>query len=172
MSARPYTGSLQPAPVSTSAARDMGAFTFTSGGEWFGLPISSVFSVFTVDAFTPVPMAPPEIVGLINLRGTIVTTVSMRQRLGLAREAKICGALAVGLQHEGENYALVVDDVEDVIDLMPSQRLPMPANVDSSRNALTRQIYYLEDRILSVLDLSALMSFSSSTRPMAGLASP
>lgn len=172
MSARSYTSSLTQAPASTSPARDMGAFTFTSGGEWFGLPISSVFSVFTVEAFTPVPLAPPEIVGLINLRGTIVTAVSMRQRLGLPREAKIRGALAVGIQHEGENYALIIDDVEDVIDLMPSQRLPTPANVDTFRSALTRQIYYIEDRILSVLDLPALMAFSSGTRRMAGPASP
>ncbi|MDB5651135.1 MAG: chemotaxis protein CheW [Hyphomicrobiales bacterium] len=148
------------APASSRDARDIVAFTFTSGGEWFGLPISNVFSVFTVEAFTPVPLGPPEIVGLINLRGTIVTAVSLRQRLGMAPDPAIRGALAVGLQHNGENFALIVDEASDVVDLTTPRRLATPANVDAIRSAMTRQVYSLEDRILSVLDLAALLTFS------------
>jgi hypothetical protein len=55
---------------------------------------------------------------------------------------------------------------------MLCQRLPKRANVDPFRGALTRRIYGLKDRILSVPDLPALMAFSSGTRRMAGLASP
>ena len=53
------------------------------GGQLFGLPISRVQDVFVPDRLTRVPLAPPEIAGLLNLRGRIVTAIDMRRRLGL-----------------------------------------------------------------------------------------
>ena len=53
------------------------------GGQLFGLPISRVQDVFMPDRMTRVPLAPPEIAGVLNLRGRIVTAIDMRRRLGL-----------------------------------------------------------------------------------------
>ena len=57
--------------------------TATIGGQLFGLPISRVQDVFVPDRLTRVPLAAPEIAGLLNLRGRIVTAIDMRRRLGL-----------------------------------------------------------------------------------------
>ena len=86
------------------------------GGEAFGLPVDSVQTIFGIEAVTPVPLGPREIIGLVNLRGKIVTAVSLRRRLQYAgRAAGRKSTLAVGMEHRGENFALVVDDVGDVI---------------------------------------------------------
>ena len=58
--------------------------TVTVGGQLLGLPIERVQDVFIATRITPVPLAPPEIIGLINLRGRVVTAISMRKRMGWA----------------------------------------------------------------------------------------
>ena len=55
------------------------------GGQLFGLPILRVQDVFTPERLTRVPLAPPEIAGVLNLRGRIVTLIDMRRRLGLGQ---------------------------------------------------------------------------------------
>ncbi|MBT2856498.1 chemotaxis protein CheW, partial [Staphylococcus coagulans] len=53
------------------------------GDTLFGLAIERVHDVFVPSGVTPVPLAPSEIVGLLNLRGRVVTAVCLRRRLGL-----------------------------------------------------------------------------------------
>ena len=57
------------------------------GGQLFGLPILRVQDVFVPERLTRVPLAPPEIAGVLNLRGRIVTLIDMRRRLGLGARA-------------------------------------------------------------------------------------
>src|ERR1051326_8818596 len=57
--------------------------TVMIGGQLFGLPISRVQDVFMPDRVTRVPLSAPEIAGVLNLRGRIVTAIDMRRRLGL-----------------------------------------------------------------------------------------
>ena len=52
-------------------------------GQLFGLPISRVQDVFMPDRLTRVPLAAPEIAGVLNLRGRIVTAIDLRLRLGM-----------------------------------------------------------------------------------------
>ena len=54
---------------------------------------------------TPVPLAPPEIAGMLNLRGRIVTAIDMRCRLGLPKREDKAGSMAVGIDCDGESYA-------------------------------------------------------------------
>ena len=61
------------------------------GGQLFGLPIGRVQDVFLPDRLARVPLAPPEIAGLINLRGRIVTAIDMRRRLVAASHALVGG---------------------------------------------------------------------------------
>ena len=58
------------------------------GGQLFGLPILRVQDVFKPERVTRVPLAPPEIAGVLNLRGRIVTLIDLRRRLGLAQRGR------------------------------------------------------------------------------------
>ena len=59
--------------------------TVMIGSQLFGLPISRVQDVFMPEKVTRVPLSVPEIAGVLNLRGRIVTAIDMRRRLGLPR---------------------------------------------------------------------------------------
>jgi purine-binding chemotaxis protein CheW len=134
-------------------------FIVFAGGETFGLPVNRVQTIFQIEAVTPVPLGPREVLGLVNLRGKIVTAVSLRQRLQLPEIRPKKARLAIGMEHRGENFALVVDEVGDVIVLDPDKRIPMPPHLNDHRARLTDAVYRLETQILSLLDMDAVFEF-------------
>lgn len=136
--------------------------TITIGEQMLGLPIGRVHDVFMANRITPVPLAPPEIVGLLNLRGRVVTAICLNKRLGRPLSLKTdCDGnyelTAVGIDHGGEAYALIVDAVGEVMRLDHSTFEPVPVHLDRIWAALAAGIHRLEDRLLVVLDVDAVL---------------
>ena len=71
------------------------------GGQLFGLPIHKVHDVFVPESMTRVPLSAPEVAGVLNLRGRIVTAINMRRRLGLPQREGNHGIMAVGKLRAG-----------------------------------------------------------------------
>jgi purine-binding chemotaxis protein CheW len=134
-------------------------FVVFVGGEPLGLCVEYVQTIFGIDAVTPVPLGPREIIGLVNLRGKIVTAVSLRRRLDLPDPADTRSMLAVGMDYRGENFALVVDEVGDVLHLSPQSRISLPPHLNDRRAKFTKAAYRLETGILSLLDVAAIFDF-------------
>src|ERR1700741_4867323 len=98
-------------------------------GQLFGLPIARVQDVFMPDRLTRVPLAPPEISGVLNLRGRIVTAVDLRVRLGMAPRADGRPPMAVGIELKGESYGLLIDAVGEGMKLSNGSREANPVNL-------------------------------------------
>ncbi len=137
-----------------------GIFVVLVAGERLGIPVSCVQTIFRIDRVTPVPGAPREVIGLVNLRGHIVTAVGLRRRLGMQDGLVHANPLAIGIEHLGESFALVVDEVGDVINITRAERIQAPPHLSASRVGLTSAVYRSEDAIISVLDMAAVFSFS------------
>jgi purine-binding chemotaxis protein CheW len=135
--------------------------------EMFGLPISRVHDVFIPANLTDVPLAPPEIRGLLNLRGRVVTALCLRRRLGLPDRADGGRTMAVGLEHGGEAYGLLVDAVGEVMKLGPETHEPNPAHLDPRWTGLARGVHRLEGRLLMILDVDAVLRFEGERAPAA-----
>lgn len=148
------------APVARAVAQDQRCFTVVVADEIFGIPVDAVQTIFRIDVATTIPLGPAEILGLVNLRGKIVTAVSLRRRLRLPDLPTIEGALAVGIDHRAESFALVVDDVGDVITLDPASTIPLPPHISEDRARLTASAHRLEANILPILDLAAVFDFT------------
>ncbi len=137
--------------------------TVMIGEQILGLPIGRVHDVFITNRITLVPRAPCEIVGLLNLRGRIVTAICLRKRLGRPvnlrqdREGKT-ELVAVGIDHGGEAYALIVDAVGEVMRLDQSTFESSPVHLDRNWAALATGVHRLEDRLLVVLDVDAILA--------------
>jgi purine-binding chemotaxis protein CheW len=131
--------------------------TIRVGEQLLGLPIGQVQDVFMVGRITVVPHAPDEIVGLLNLRGRIVTAICLHRRLG-RHDVKCSGELtAIGIDHDGEAYALIVDSVGEVIRLDRSTFEPLPVHLDRIWAALATGVHRLAGELLLVLDLDAVL---------------
>ena len=150
---------------SNSAARDSKGFSDTIeyvtvmvGEQIFGLPIDRVHDVFIASALTDVPLAPREIVGLLNLRGRVVTAMCLRRRLGLPDRGEDDRNMAVGLEHQGESYGLLVDQVGEVMKLTADTHEPNPVHMDPRWVKLSRGVHRLDDKLLIILDVDAVLS--------------
>ncbi|MBB4040741.1 purine-binding chemotaxis protein CheW [Microvirga flocculans] len=149
-----------PATAKT-VSRQMEFVTVTVAGQLLGLPINRVHDVFVVSEMTTVPLAPPEIAGLLNLRGRVVTAVSLRRRLGLEDLRDSERRMAVGLENHGEAYGLLVDEVGEVLKLDPDEMQPNPVHMDRGWVGLSQGVHQLRDKLLIVLDVDAVLAFES-----------
>lgn len=145
--------------MSTVIDRKSEYVTVVIGNQLFGLPIGRVQDVFMPDAITRVPLASPEIAGVLNLRGRIVTAIDMRRRLGLPPVAQREGALyAVGVEHRGESYGLVIDSVGEVLNLDTDGFEPNPVNLDPRWVGISGGVYRLDGQLLVVLDVDRVLA--------------
>ena len=131
---------------------EMRCFTVFVDGRCFGLPVEVIQTVFEMVAVTPVPLAPNEVLGLVNLRGKIATAVSLRRRLGADPLAPEHSNLAIGLDHRGESFALVVDEVGDVLTLDHGTEIEIPPHLGEEQVKFS-SVHRLESEILPVIDL-------------------
>jgi purine-binding chemotaxis protein CheW len=147
-----------------ASAVDEEYVTVMLADQMFGLAIDRVHDVFIASSLTTVPLAPGEIVGLLNLRGRVVTAMCLRRRLGLPDRPEGRGEMAVGLEHQGESYGLLVDAVGEVMRLSPEGREPNPAHMSERWLKLSRGVHRLDQKLLIILDVDAVLSFDVEAR--------
>ena len=131
--------------------------TFTTADQLFGLPIECVQDVFKPASITKVPLAGPEIAGVLNLRGRIVTAVELRSRLGLSARERGATPMAIGIEARGESFGLLVDVVGEVLKLPEAEREPNPVNLDRNLSRLAAGVYRLDGQLLVVLDIDRVL---------------
>ena len=135
--------------------------TLTIGGQWFGIPVLSVQDVLGPQNIAMIPLAPPEVAGSLNLRGRIVTAIDPRVRLGLPKREENEAVMSVVVEHLGELYSLLIDQVGEVLKL-PSNRFEHnPASLDPRWRDISTGIYRLDDRLVIVIDIERLLNFST-----------
>jgi purine-binding chemotaxis protein CheW len=138
--------------------------TFEIAGRLFGAPVSEINDVFALHGLTPVPLARPDVAGLMNLRGRIITVIDARRRLGLpARTDGIKTAMAIGIEREGESYGLIVDMLGEVLRLETDQFEDNPINLDESWRTVCRGVYRLKKGLLLALDMNLMLDAPNAT---------
>ena len=135
--------------------------TVLIGGQLFGLPISRVQDVFMPERLTRVPLAAPEIAGVLNLRGRIVTALDMRRRLDLPPRQDNRPPMAVGIELKGESYGLLIDTVGEVMKLADGRREPNPVNLDARLASVSAGVHRLDGQLLVVLDVDRVLDMAS-----------
>ncbi len=134
--------------------------TMTIAGQLFGLPVLSVQDVLGPQKIAKIPLAPPEIAGSLNLRGRIVTAVDMRKRLHLERRDDDENNMSIVVEHQGELYSLVIDQVGEVLNL-PSERFEAtPANLDSRWRDVSAGVFRLDESLLVVLEIDCVLNIN------------
>lgn len=127
--------------------------TFSLDGHVFGVPVSSVQEVLRAQDLTDVPLAPPEIAGLLNLRGQIVTSLELRARLGLPpREPGAPSVNVVVKTPDGGAVSLVVDEIGDVLEPSRDAFEAPPDTVPASVRELVTRVCKLDGVLMLLLD--------------------
>jgi purine-binding chemotaxis protein CheW len=135
--------------------------TVVIGDQLFGVPIARVQDVFMPERLTRVPLARPEIAGVLNLRGRIVTAIDMRCCLGLAPREADRPLMAVGIDYRGESYGLLIDGVGEVLKLGDESRESNPVNLDKRLARVSAGVHRLEGQLLVILDVERVLDLEA-----------
>ncbi|MEQ1579917.1 MAG: chemotaxis protein CheW [Steroidobacteraceae bacterium] len=148
-----------PAGAKTAASQQI--LTFSLGAETYGVEILRVQEIRGFSTVTRIPQAPPHVLGVLNLRGTIVPIVDLRMRFSLAEVAFTALTVIMVLSVEGgsgrRNFGLVVDGVSDVMDLAPDAVRPTPEFGSHVNTDFIRGLATLGDSMVMLLDIDRLI---------------
>jgi purine-binding chemotaxis protein CheW len=145
----------------THSVQGVGADGFVSvrvADQCFGIPVLRVQDVITQSLICRVPLAPPEVAGSLNLRGRIVTAIDMRIRLRLPPRAADERFMCVIVERSNELYALLVDDVGDVLWLSAELREPPLTTLSTAWRAMCDGLYRLSDELLLALNVDQILA--------------
>lgn len=131
------------------------------GGQMFGLPLARVQDVFMPERLTRVPLASPDVAGVLNLRGRIVTAIDMRSRLGLPKREQGSPMMAVGVDLRGESYGLLIDSIGDVLKVANDSFDVNPVNMDAALARVSAGIHRLEGHLMVILDVEKVLDMGT-----------
>jgi purine-binding chemotaxis protein CheW len=144
-----------------------------------GVDVLAVQEVIRTTAMTRVPRAPRSVVGLINLRGQIVTALDLRDRLGLPpaplptrqeddeddEDAEPEGRFAIVVRTAEGPVGLLVDRIGDVIDVDTARREPPPPHLPGPWRRILADVFKLGDGLLLRLDVARAVDVRTEVAP-------
>jgi len=132
--------------------------TFRLENEKYGINVMQVQEVLRVTEIAPVPGAPSYVLGIINLRGNVVTVIDTRSRFGLIPAEMDDSTRIVIIEAEEQVVGILVDSVAEVVDLKASDIESAP-NVGTEESAKFIQgVASHDDELLILVDLNKLLS--------------
>ena len=132
--------------------------TFRLSGETYGINVMQVQEVLRYTEIAPVPGAPPYVLGIINLRGNVVTVIDTRLRFGLPSADTTDQTRIVIIEAENQVVGMLVDAVAEVVYLRQSEIETTP-NVGNDESAKFIQgVCHKNDELLILVELEKMMS--------------
>ncbi|MEM0982850.1 MAG: chemotaxis protein CheW [Planctomycetota bacterium] len=142
-----------------SAAEDqLQLVTFEVNGEEFAVDILAVQEINRMLDLTRVPQSPPEIEGVINLRGRIIPVMDLRTRFNMPPAERDDNNRIVVVEIRGRVIGFVVDKVHEVLRISSSIVDTAPDMVTSVDTDFIDGVGKLEDRLLILLNLGRMIS--------------
>ena len=143
--------------------------TFLLAGEEYGVEILRVQEIKGWDGVTRVPHTPAWMLGVMNLRGTVVPVIDLRARFGLPRVEFGAGHVVIVVRVQvarGEKTAgVVVDGVSEVYDFRAEDVRPAPAVQAASAPALLAGLASAGEKMVMLLDIDRLVASSIDAEP-------
>lgn len=135
--------------------------TVRVGDDVIAMPIAWISDVFVPQDISAVPLAARCVAGLINLRGRIVTAISLRQVLGYPEALPGTNSVAIGIERGTESFALIVDavggELGDVLKLPESLLEALPAHLEPARARFFSGIKRAGETLVAILDIDAVI---------------
>ncbi len=131
---------------------------FRLSGEIYGVNVLQVQEILRITDIAPVPGASNDIIGIINLRGNVVTVIDARMRFGLVAREPDYDSRIIIVESGDEMTGILVDSVVEVIDLYAStiESTPKVNKEDSSR--YIQGVSNYDGVLLILVDLEAFLS--------------
>jgi purine-binding chemotaxis protein CheW len=131
--------------------------TFLVRDALCALDAVSIQEVIRLGPLTPVRHAPPAVAGIVNLRGKIVTVLDLGLRLGFPAIVPAAESRIFIMEDGNEFIGLLVDRVDEVVEVDPTQLQPPPANLSPRQARFLQGICRTGNRVITLLDTAAVL---------------
>ena len=150
----------------TNTAEQQGAadqyLTFMLGDEEFGVEILRVQGIQGWDSATPIPNSPDFVLGVTNLRGSVVPIIDLRCRFSLEHRefgpTTVVIVVRVETPSQDRVIGMVVDGVSEVYSVNPEEIQPSPQFGGSIDTCFIRGLATMDERMLILLDIDKLLT--------------
>ncbi len=158
---RQRAASLAQAPVDEATGESTGLLKFRLGLEWYAVPISGVREIHNEYAVTRIPRVPDSVLGVINVRGEIVSVTDLATliRVPSRSELDIDGQLpsAIIVANDECVSALVVDEIGDIIDVAHGAIEPPLSTLDKAQAEYMAGSVYIEGLLIGVVNIDKIL---------------
>jgi purine-binding chemotaxis protein CheW len=140
--------------ASTSKNADIQLVTFFLNGEEYGIDVMRVREITSMTEITRTANSPDYVKGIINLRGSIVPIISLRNRFGFADVVDDNLSFIAVMDFKGELTGFVIDEISDVIRIKQSDLQPPP--IDNASQPWIEGILDVNQKLVVYLNLEHL----------------
>jgi purine-binding chemotaxis protein CheW len=126
------------------------------GGELFAIDLRHVSEVFELESVTPVPGMPSSLVGVANLRGTVVPLTDLRPALGVSAAA--ASKYAVVVRHGVQQVGILIDEVPEIRTIHADDLLAASARGITETRPFLSGLVKIEDRMSGMVEVSRLLA--------------
>jgi purine-binding chemotaxis protein CheW len=144
--------------LTTQAGQTMLLATFFVHGTLCALDAAGVQEVIRLGPVTPVRYAPQEVLGIVNLRGKIVTILDLGLRLGFPKAVAGSDSRIFILEDRNEFIGLLVDQVDEVVEVEPDDWQRPPANVKGRQARFFQGVCRARGRVITLLDAGQILA--------------
>lgn len=127
----------------------------------FGIDVQKVQEVLRYQYSTRVPLAPPMVCGMINLRGQVVMAIDLRLRLGFPERSPDQTAINLVVRTSDGVVSFLVDELDDVLSVTDEMLDRPPDTMDAIERSFVTECCKLSDRLLLILDTELVADVAS-----------
>lgn len=131
--------------------------TFLVGDALCGMDILKIQEINKLIDMTSVPQAPSYVLGILNLRGQIITSIDLSQKLGLGVTDLSLDPRNIIVNSNGEHIGLLVKRISDVVQANTDKFEPPPSNMGGIQGEFFTGVYKTEDKLIGILDVEKVL---------------
>jgi len=129
---------------------------FVVGNEEFSVPILSIQEIIKPIEWTRVPRTPDYVLGVFNLRGTVIPLIDLRKKFGLSSEKMTDDSRFIVMKNEFETAGFVIDRLTEAIRLKKHEIGPAPETAMQEKTMI-EGVGKQDDKILTILKVDKLL---------------
>lgn len=131
--------------------------TFLVGDALCGMDILTIQEINKLIDMTAVPQAPSYVLGILNLRGQIITSIDLGKKLGLGETDMTEDPRNIIVNSKGEHIGLMVRKISDVVQANKNKFEPPPSNMGGIQGEFFTGVYKTESKLIGILDVEKVL---------------
>ncbi|MBU8921032.1 MAG: chemotaxis protein CheW [Bacteroidales bacterium] len=149
-------------------SRPFRCVNFRLGEECYGQDIGYIHEVNRVQNITEVPGAPEYILGVINLRGSVIPVMNLRKRLGLPAVDVTKDSRVIVIEYQGSLLGMLVDSVHHVLEIPYNDISDTPESTITEKNIFISGIGKVEEKLVFLIDTEKIFAEESTIEMLMG----